>query len=141
MRWSFLYFAHFPPFECKRLAKTLWSQLFKTSIYGPPRSPTVQSPSAAGCMTTTFCPPRPWSWRIYCPTHADLSLLADRRDAAPHTASCWTWSLVRWSLVSGLCPPLKSAVGLLKRIQPSHCNPQAQTLTVSPQNAPRAALE
>ncbi len=105
MRWSFLYFAHFPPFECKRLAKTSWSQLFKTSIYGPPRRPTVQSPSAAGCMTTTFCPPRPR--RIYCPTHADLSLLADRRDAAPHTASCWTLSLVRWSLVTGTVPSTK----------------------------------
>ncbi|KAF4111114.1 hypothetical protein G5714_008145 [Onychostoma macrolepis] len=35
----------------------------------------------------------------------------------------------------------QSAVGPLKRIQQSHCSPQAQTLTVSLQNASRAALE
>ncbi len=93
MRWSFLYSAHSPPLECKRSAKTSWRLLFSpTRIYGPLRRPTVQSPSAVGCMTTTmFCPPRPQSLRINCPTHADLFLLADRRDAAPRpTASCWT---------------------------------------------------
>ncbi len=79
------------PIECKRSAKTTWSPLFSpTRIYGPPRRPTVQSPSAAGCMMTTICPLQPRSWRTSWPTHADLSLLADRRDAAPHlTASCW----------------------------------------------------
>ncbi len=34
----------------------------------------MQSPLAGGCMTMTFCPLRPRIQRIYCPTHADLSL-------------------------------------------------------------------
>ncbi len=95
MCWSFLYFTCSPPFECKRSAKTSWSLLFSsTRIYGPPQRPTVQSPLAAGCRTTMFCQPRPRGLRIYCPAHADLSLLADMRDTAPRpTASCWTWSL------------------------------------------------
>ncbi len=81
---------------CTAQAKTSWSLLFSsTRIYGPPQWPMVQSPSAAGCRTMMFCQPRPRSLRIYCPTHADLSLLADMRDTAPRpTKSCWTWSLV-----------------------------------------------
>ncbi len=73
---SFLYFACSPPFECERSGKTLWIPLFSpTRIYrGIYRRPTVQSPLAGGCMTMTFCPLRPRIQRIYCPTHADLSL-------------------------------------------------------------------
>ncbi len=89
-----------------------------TRIYGLPRKPTVQSPMAAGSMTTMFCPPRSRSRRIYCPTHADLSLLADRRDAAslPTASFCW-WnsellqrfhrsSCCRWNseLLKRCCP-------------------------------------